>query len=392
MKLSHGMGLLAATVGSLALVIPGLLATTACSSSSSGGSSSSSGGGGNQGAPPSLPSGAPATTITKSHNYALHKLYLGDTNRQGVTDMNAWKAIGYNLDGKVTTSASTDVCTLYQGASKTVQTDGNNGIDNSFGSTLVPIITTVAPTASMTLNTSIQDGSFTLFTYVTGFDDAANSTTTAKGLSGVLLAGAKFSQDGGAPDWTTSTNWPALPDPGLISGCTPYSASGGGGCPAGTDPVKNAVIKFPNAFQANGTFVNGSPSPLSLSLSIGGQMLTLNIASAVITFQSAGGGSVTNGTIAGVLNTMDLVNSLRNVAGSISSSLCSGSAFNDIATQIYQASDIQLNGTTVENNAGSACDAISVGLGFDATEIAAPTDIAAASPPAPSKCMDAGTD
>ncbi len=258
----------------------------------------------------------------------------------------------------------------------------------------MPIIGTLDSTASTTLNSAIQGGSFTIMTYVVGFDDSAGNTTTAAGLTGVLLAGGKYSADGGAPSWDTTTVWPVLPDMGLINGCT-----ASGGCPAGTDPIKDAVIQFNGAFQTKGQFVSGAPNPLTLSLSIGGQSLSLNIASAVISFDpctaTSGGpcpGSVTNGTIAGVLDTNALISGLMNVAGNISTSLCSGSAFQSIAMQIQQTSDIVLDSTMtkVSNPAGTTCNAISIGLGFNSTEIAVPSVIAPGSPPAPSKCADGG--
>jgi hypothetical protein len=395
MKLSHGFGLLAAGLGTVGLMaFAGVGGLTACSSSSASGSSS--GGSGSGGAsdlcsalpasdcksPPAAPTGA-ASTLTSQHNYALHKLYLGDTDRSGNPSMTAWETFGYNLDGKVTTTASTDVCTLVPGSSKQVQVDGNGGIDNSFGSQIVPIILTLDSTVGNTLNTDIAGGGFTIMTYVKGFDDSAGNMTTATGLTGVLLAAGKYSADGGAPSWDTTTVWPVLPDPGLISGCDPVQ-----GCPAGTDPVANAVIKFGAAFQTKGTFVNGTPSPLTLSLSFSGQTLSLNIASAVISFDPLMPGAVTNGTIAGVLDTTGLINGLQSIAGHISTSLCSGSAFASIAMQIQQTSDIQLatDGKTVTNSAGSPCNAISIGLGMDMTEIAPPSVIAPGSPAAANVC------
>jgi len=391
MKLSHGIGLLTGVVGTV-----GLLVFVGCSSNSSGaggdgGSGSSSGGGnGNDNCanlpataclpPPSVPSGASKTSSTTAHNYALHKLFLGDTDRNGVTSSTAWESFGYNLDGKITTAASTDVCTLVAGSTRSAQTDGNGGIDNSFGENIMPIILSLDATASQTLNTDINAGSFTVMTYVVGFDDSAGNTTSATGLTGALLAGAKFNPDGGAgPAWNTSPVWPVLP--GLLNGCTST-----GGCPSGTNPITASEVQFPNAFQANGTFVNGSPSPITLSLSIGGQTLSLDIASAVISFQPDAPGSVTNGIIAGVLNTQDLLNGLQSVAGNISQSLCGGTAFASIASEIQQTSDIILTGTTVSNTAGTTCNAISIGLGFSSTEIAAPSVIAPGAPAAPNAC------
>jgi hypothetical protein len=50
-----------------------------------------------------------------------------------------WESIGLNLDAQCTTATSTNVCTLQQGAPASIQVDGNNGIDNSFGANICPL-------------------------------------------------------------------------------------------------------------------------------------------------------------------------------------------------------------------------------------------------------------
>jgi hypothetical protein len=182
------------------------------------------------------------------------------------------------------------------------------------------------------------------------------------------------------------------PMTGCGAGCTYGSAAGA--CPV--DPIKDATITFPSAYQAGGTFVNGSPASLTLNLSIGGQSLSIAVHSALITFQPKSPGSVTDGTIAGVLITDELVNALKSVAGNISTSLCSGSAFMSIAQQIDQASDIVIDtgSGAVSNTSGVMCNGISIGLGFEGTEVAAPTssDIEAPAAAAADPCADAGAD
>jgi hypothetical protein len=386
-------------VGIATVLATGGVITTVAGAGCSGGSSSGGSGSGGGGdtctsagvqctVQPAAPSGG--TPTSAKHNYAVHTLYLGDTDRTGVTNSDAWKSYGYNLDNLVTAKTSTDVCTLAAGASKTTQVDGNGGIDNSFGENILPIIiTTAGSDAAQRINNSINTGSFTLMTYITGFDDSAGNHSSATGLTGVLLAGGNYANhnDGGVPSWDTNTHWPILPV--LINGCDPTN-----GCPAGTDPVAGAQITFPQAYQANGTFVNGTPGNLDLNLSIGGETIDVKVHSALITFDPKAPGSVTNGTIAGVLVSQELVNSLQQVAGRISTSLCSGSAFQSIAQQILQASDIIIDpgSGAVSNTAGANCNGISIGLGFEATEIAAPTaaDIVPPQAPSPDPCADAG--
>jgi hypothetical protein len=325
-----------------------------------------------------------------AHNYALHKLYLGDTDRTGATSETAWESFGYNLDDKVTSATSTDVCTLTAGATKSEQMDGTGGIDNSFGENIMPILTMLDSSASTTLNTDISAGKFTIMTVVNGFNDATGNTTSATGLSGVLLAGGDYTKlsmgrDGGPPGWDINTHWP------IISALLACGQSGGA-CPSGSDPISNALVKFPMAFQTGGEFVNGAPSQITLTLAVAGQMLSLSIESAVISFKPSMPGAVTDGTIAGVLQTMDLVNGLMSIAGNFG--ICGGTAFQSIAQQIETASDIILDGTTVSNNAGTPCNAISIGLGFDSTEIALPAsaDIEAPSDAGvPNPCADGGS-
>ena len=334
--------------------------------------------------PPSPPSGVVGSGGSTAHNYAIHQLYLGDTDRTGISNADAWRSFGYNLDDRVTVVSSTDVCTLAAGAARSTQIDGNGGIDNSFGENLLPIFLTIAGTDfSPKVNASIQGGGFTDLVYTVGFDDASGNTTTAKNLSGVLLGGGSYASlhDGGTPAWNLGTHWPIRPE--SLNGCP------NGECPVGTDPIASAAAQFPSAYQKNGTFVSGSPSNLVLYLPLGAGSLTLDVQSGVVTFGPDVPGSVTDGTIAGAIPTTQLVAAFQAVAGSISTSLCSGSAFQSIVQQIEQDSDIVVDPGTgaISNPAGTACNAISIGLGFDATEIAAPVSSDITGPtPVPDFC------
>jgi len=385
---SSGSGASGSGSGSGSGSSSGVISSSSSGGSSGGTSSSGSGSGGTGIVPPPPPSG-PTTTLTAPHNYAVHQLYLGDTDRMGVTNPDAWRSFGYDLDGKITTAASTDVCTLIPGASKIVQVDGNGGIDNSWGSDIMPILGTLDSTFSQTENNVIQSGGGTPLFYVVGFDDSAGNMTTATGLSGSALAGANYpmAHGGMLPTWDLNTHWPVAPE---SLNCFP--SGGADGCTTSTDPIAAADVRFPAAFQTQGTFVNGTPSSLTLRLAIGGNLMVLNLHSAVVTFDPQMPGAVTNGTIAGAIDTAELITALKLVAGHISTALCSGSAFQSIASQIEQTSDIVLSGDTVSNSPGTACNAISIGLGFDAIEIAPPTgaDIAPQTPPGPDPCGDGG--
>jgi hypothetical protein len=387
MRLSQGLWL-----GGLGLGAIGAALGFGCSSSSSGG-----GGNGPTGdtctspgvtciTPPPAPT--TSTANTSKHNYAVNKLYIGDTDRQGVKNKSAWKDYGFDLDGLVTTKDSTDVCSnSVMGWIKENQADGTSGIDNSFGKNILDqVITLAGSDTAGKINAAITNGTFTVMAYVTGFDDTAPQT--ASGLKGVLLAGGDYTTlEAGAPKFDMSTHWPIRAD--LLT-CGPT-------CPAGSDPVATSKVQFPSAYQVAKTFVNGSASDVQLSLSIGGQSLNVTVHSALITFDQAGPGKVTNGTIAGVIKTSELVTSITQIAGHISTGLCSGSTLMQIQAIIQQASDIFINGDgSVSNKAGEECNGISIGLGFEGSEIAPPAsaDIAAPSAPSPDPCavMDGGSD
>jgi hypothetical protein len=320
-----------------------------------------------------------ATTTTPAQNFALHTLQLGDTDRSGNSSLTAWENYGFNIDGKITNSQSTDVCTLYTGAQSSVQQDGAMGIDNSFGSNILPLVLSVGGSSlDETLNNSINGGAFTVMFDIEGLSSGTSGTATSQtntGLTGQLFAGGKFvSADGGAamPTWTTADNWPVVGS--LLN--NPTSVASG------------SMIQFPDSYIVNGTWVSGSPiATLSLTLSVSGQNLTLNVHQATVTMTRMSGTHMANGTIAGVITTTELLASLMQIAGHLSTSLCSGDAFNSIATQIEQDSDIIHDGTNVP---GTACDAISIGLGFTADEIGVPEKVAVPGTPTPNPCGDAG--
>jgi hypothetical protein len=331
--------------------------------------------------PPPRPTGFASQPTRGSHDYAISQLFLGDTDRAENPSPDAWRSFGYDLDHKLTTLSSTDVCTLTAGAGSQVQVDGDCGTDNSWGANVMPLILQLDSTATMPVSGWDPVG-WTEMMYVTGFDDSMGNTTSAVGLTGVLLGGALW-PDGPPYPWGPSTVWPVAPDG--VNGCT-----AAGGCPAGVDPVTSARARLPSAFQAEGTFVGGTDVDLTLTLAIGGQQLTISVAGAVVTFDPGGPGSVTNGTLAGVISTQQFIAELQQLAGDISTSLCAGSAFSSIATQIQQTSDIVYDGATISNPPGQPCNAISIGLGFNATEIAAPSVIAPGTPQPPDRCTDGG--
>jgi hypothetical protein len=273
--------------------------------------------------------------------FAVSKLFLGDTDRNGSPKPDAWELYGYNLDGKISDATSTDVCKPRAGAQpKSVKTDGKGGLDNAFGKLLMPIIGSLASNATATINENITAGTFTILMKI----DTLGTKADYIDLPTALYVGTKL---GGPAKFDGSDAWPVVPE--LLEN------------PA---DIATSKVKFPNSYVANNTWVSGSKGNLDLQLSVAGFSLTLGISNAVISMDlGADRKSASNGIIAGVLPVEPLINELKKVAGGFSPELCTGSTFESIAESIRQAADILEDGS---QSPSKECNAISIGLGFEA--------------------------
>lgn len=356
MKLYTAVSLIGLGLGAASLVAT----QQGCGSDDSG--SSSSGGTATGKQPPAKPD-APAAAGGDEKTFAINKLFLGETDRNGVANKDAWKAYGFNLDGVSTTKESKDVCTRQAGASASNQEDGTEGVDNAFGKIIIPFLAPFSAAPSKTINDSIAEGDFTIMMKLKGITDDPKQTNT--GIGGTLLIGGNFDPTGAAtPTFSPSDDWPYRQEP---------------------------QVAINDGYITNGTFVNGSGgSTVKLALYIQGVSLDLTINKAIITWDHTAPNDATNGTIAGVIATEELITGIEKVAGRISTQLCGGSTLDSIKQTIRQASDIMQDGT---NTAGTNCNGISVGIGFTAKRIGNPTKVAPPDTVPPDPCTapaDAG--
>ena len=316
------------------------------------------------GVPPG-PEGA-ATTATDLRTYALTSFTLGELDRAGNVDVNAWKKLGYDIDG-LATNAETDLAKTCQRAANArgeTLLDGDDGIDNSFGHNIVALLNTVNGSPSKNLTTAAIDGRFTHLVQVKGFTDDAAQTNT--GLTGGVLFTTPFGgvDSGIRPTFTTADDFPYLAEP---------------------------QIQLPNAYVVQGQLVNGAGSgEFPLLLSLAGSTVRLTVHHGTITFQhQPGDGVLTRGTLSGVVETKALVDSMDALAARFTPPICPGTTLEIIKTAIAQASDILQNGT---QDPTKPCDGISIGLGFEAKRVGNPTT-AGGPPSAESQsnpCLDAG--
>lgn len=292
--------------------------------------------------PPAPPSDGPPSGDDVIH--AVSKLFVGESDRSGNVDSNAWKEIGFDIDGWSSTAKQGYHCTPAAGAkANDIRVDGKNGIDNSFGKNIVNgILASLTANPSEQVSSSISEGSFSLVLKIEKLGDAANGTGIKTQLFAV--AGTKDGDKYKAPgdDWS-SYQWHPFPE--VLNG-------------DGTSKVS-----FPDSYINNNIWVSGSKNTVSLQLSISGFDLKLDINKAQLAVDLSDRKNGTNGTIGGVLATEQLVDGLKKIAGSFDTKFCSDvTALDGILDSVRQASDILQDGT---QDPSKECNGISIGLAFD---------------------------
>jgi hypothetical protein len=203
-----------------------------------------------------------------------------------------------------------------------------------------------------------------------GGTPCGNSALPGTAATSLTLTGVDLGDMNGATDWQT-IGW------NLDGKCTAATSTDvcalSAGAPLQTQDDGTGGID--NSFGEN-------LCPIFDTLSSGGACSTM-IAAAYLQTDATGSGTLTipfgttviaypvkdvhvgltgsGGVVGGVMPTASLIAAWQAAAGCISSSLCSGSAFQSIAGQLQQASDIGADGT---DNQGTTCDGISFGLRF----------------------------
>jgi hypothetical protein len=296
-----------------------------------------------------------------STTFAITRLYFGDTDRDGTPDkINGWKQYGYDIDHTLSTAYSTDLCKPLQNASpQAVYPDGNDGIDNGFGKNILPILLGLEANFSQMQNATIAQGkqTFMIDLVELGSGDAYNP------LPSRMYPGADL---GAAPHFDGTDVWPI--DPAGLN-----------------DPadVTSAKVVFSQSYVTGNTWVGLGTGSINLTLDAAGFPLPLVIHDPIVTMElDASHQSAKNGTFAGVLQISEFVAALKQTAGNFDSSLCSGSTIDSIVAQVKMAADILSNGS---QDASQSCDAISIGLGFDASLVEL-GPIAPPKPPTPNPC------
>ncbi|MCC6527008.1 MAG: hypothetical protein IT373_30455 [Polyangiaceae bacterium] len=276
--------------------------------------------------------------------FAVARLFLGDTDRGGSFSAQAWRDYGYDLDGIVSDGTGALECQPHGGAPpSSVHLDGDGGIDNAFGKSLLPVLLGTVPTVSADNDASLQAGELTFL-----FDiGAIGAQPSYHDLPTRYYRGGPL---GSAPLWDGTDEWPVLQESLLDP----------------TDITASAVV-FPHAYVTGHIWVSGEPRTLEVALMVAGVPLRLTVERAVVTMEVASDlGEATNGILAGVLDPAMLAERLWALRGYVSPSLCFGGDHVSEAEQLLSISDILKDGTQDPHR---TCDALSIGLGFTARAV-----------------------
>lgn len=336
----------------LPAVVAGFVATGCGGSESEDGSTGGSGG--EKGCadcrrPPAPPeTGVPAEGDPSV--FAMSRLFLGDVLRSGEADPDAWKQFGYDLDGVKSTMNTTQHCQPLEGATAaSVKTDGEGGIDNSFGANVLPIFEGIEPDISASINENINGGRYTMLLEI----DRLGGASDYLGLAAALYFGARLDSE---PRWDGTDEWPLYCE--LMHDCAP----------SGTKQIADgntSIVAFPFSYVSSGTWVSGAKTSATVALTVRGIPLRVDVGEAVMTVELDGsdppaGG--TNGVMAGIIDTTHLIGTLAQLAGRLSTSLCDSATLETLKRNLKAASDIMKDGT---QDPDAGCNGISVGIGFE---------------------------
>ncbi|MDC3961551.1 hypothetical protein [Polyangium jinanense] len=320
-----------------------------------GGAGGVGGAGGAGGSAPALPFCTGGSTWVM----AAQKLYLGDTALDGTPEpTSGWKQYGFDLDGRSSTKESTDLCkTVAGGSPAAVYPDGNDGIDNSFGKNVLPVLLGISPDASAQMNESITNGVFTVLVVIDHFSPGESCRTSAK----LYLA----SERGAPPNFDGADAWPLDPD-FLVSAMNVYPEVEIVGTKLRSVTGGSFDLRFP--WLNTSTVFPLRQARLELDFDPSYQSATC--------------------MLGGVMDREEYIHEMSKMMPHFDESFCDpfSPTLQSIVNQIRQSSDMPLSGV---HDPAVECDAISIGMAFRMTP-AILGGIGTSAPPPPDPCLTFG--
>lgn len=285
---------------------------------------------------------APGADGSKPTTFAVRRVFLGDADWNGNTDPEAWQLYGLNIDGLTSDACSIAHCRQHAGAAKwKIKSDGPEGVDNSFGKYMSPLLNLFISTTQQA--EAIAAGEFSLLIHLKNL----GQQPSANGISAAVYGGAARAD---APSWDGSDVWPVA-----------FASVVAGDASA-------PVVVFPMSYVVGGVWVSGPSDdvvmdiPLASPSAFPSARIHRPVIEMTISTPSVGAATA-RGIISGVLDPEELISDVALVKGEYSQ-FCESSTFDAFAAAVRDGSDIMLDGTNGDPSID--CDGISVGLGFEA--------------------------
>ncbi len=264
----------------------------------------------------------------------------------------AWATVGYDLDGRNTTSENGDQECL--DAEQGFELDGEDGIDNVFGGAFFPSVQKVLPTIQDDARAAQDAGRGTLLLHVRGWNHEPNDplitvdiVQAAAGTSedpslvefdGFELVYIADGEPAPPPAWDGNDHWWARED-SYLNGET-----------------ETPFIQDDDAYVANGTAVVQLPTNRPILFFVGDKGVIVRLSDAVATAELVDSGeSLSNIVVAGRW----AVDDLHAIAPNIG--LCIPSLVALLNQEASLRADVRADGEP----SNSPCDAVSMGVSFE---------------------------
>lgn len=266
-----------------------------------------------------------------------------------------WDENGYDLDGVITRTLLDAHCQAQPFASSAdVLIDGPGGVDNNFARVMLPLLSFLACyevddcVLERQVNESLGSGSDGLLIELRDLGTQSDYGSISASAFGLRTQNA----DG---QWLLAPESLGEPSESSID-----------------DALKAGLVSFSESYVTKNVWVGrGSDGVIELSWLLGGSSLILRVQQPLVAVDvSKAQDGTASGVLAGVLDAQETMTALHRWLAGVSPGYCDGPIIAGVLAQFAQAADVMKNGS---HDTALACDAISFGLGFDASlvEVAA---------------------
>lgn len=274
--------------------------------------------------------------------FAISHFYLGNTNFDGTPDIvRGWENYGYDVDGTVTTPDSTDVCKPRNGNPLKYLIDGPDGLDNSYGRNIVSIFCGLNANMEADANARVTSGQYTILIEI----EKLGASSDYKPLTSHVYIGTNL---GSAPKFDGTDAWPVAPEFLFTTNMT--------------------AATLTSSYIVGNTWVSGPIGSLPLPLPHGAGLVTIPVDNLVLTMElDSTHTHVKRGILSGILDVSAVIgDAMPRMFPTTDQDICSGTARDSLQAQLESAADVLKFG---DQDPAKECDAISIGLGFDAERV-----------------------